>query len=391
MSKIIIVGAGASGLTAAVVAARKGHEVIVLEKNKVGKKILLSGNGRCNYFNEDFTIKHYRSNNIEILNNFINDFNKTKVLDFMTSIGVVPRINNGYYYPYSNTSTAILNSLLVELEKHNVKIINEEVLDIKDNIVVTNNNKYKADKIVLASGSNASLKDNSNIGYKYLEKIGHKINSISPALVQLIGDDNYNEWAGIRCEAKVSMYEDNKYIVSETGELQLTNYGLSGICIMNLSGRIGLGLKKHKEEIKINFIPFISDISKYLIDRNKLIPNRTIIELLESIINYKLLYYILKKSKINTNSKLDELNNKELEILINNLTNYNVRIINTKDITNAQVVTGGLSLTEITNNLESKKQPNLYIAGELLDVDGDCGGYNLGFAWLSGIMIGENI
>ena len=390
MSKVIIVGAGASGLACAVILARKGHEVVIIEKNKVGKKILISGNGRCNYFNDDFTIEHYRSNNIDILENYINDFNKNKVLDFMMSIGIIPRISNGYYYPYSNTATAILNSFLVELDKLNVKIINEEVIDIKDGIVYTENNKYSCDKVVLATGSNASLKDDNNFGYKYLTKIGHTITKLSPALVQLVGNDNYADWAGIRCDAKVSMYEDGKYIASEVGELQLTNYGLSGICIMNLSGRIGLGLDKHKEEVRINFIPFISDISKFLIDRNKLLSNRSIIELLETIINYKLLYFILKKSKIKDNTKLEELNNKELEILINNLTNFNVEIKETKELVNAQVVTGGLKLDEVSSTFESKKQPNLYIAGELLDVDGDCGGYNLGFAWISGMLAGKD-
>lgn len=392
MSKVIIIGAGASGLVCAIKARKRGHAVIILEKNKVGKKILISGNGKCNYFNDDFTIKHYRSNDINILDKYINENNKNKVLDFFTSIGIVPRIKDGYYYPYSNTSIAILNALLMEVQRLNIKIINEEVIDIKDNIVITTNNKYESDKIVLATGSFASLKDNSNFGYDYLKNIGHTINKISPALVQLIGEGNYfKDWAGIRCDAKVSMYEDDKYIDSEIGELQLTDYGLSGICIMNLSGRIGLSLNYHNVDIKINFIPFIEDILKYLKDRNNKLQDRTIIELLESIINYKLLYVILKQSKINSNAKLNELNDKDLEILINNLTNFNVKIVNTKDFSFAQVVTGGLSLKEVTDTFASKIKSNLYIAGELLDVDGDCGGYNLGFAWLTGIIIGENI
>lgn len=390
MSKVVIIGAGASGLVCGIVAARRGNNVIILEKNKVGKKILVSGNGRCNYFNDDFSIDHYRSNNIDILNKYINDDNKNKVLEFFSSIGIVPRINNGYYYPYSNTSTSILNSLLVELKRLNVKIINEEVIDIVDNRVITNNNEYISDKIVLATGSLASLKDTFNFGYDYLTKIGHKITKLSPALVQLVGNDNYTDWAGIRCDAEVSMYEDGNYIDRQFGELQLTNYGLSGICIMNLSGRISKGLNNHKEEIRINFIPFIGDLNKYLEERNNEIKDRTIIELLESIINYKLLYFILKKSKIKDNCKYNELNNKEKELLINNLVNFNVEIVDTKGISNAQVVSGGLRLDEV-DNFESRIKPNLYIAGELLDVDGDCGGYNLGFAWLSGIIIGESL
>lgn len=390
--KIIVIGGGASGLVAAIQAKRKGHDVSIIEKNsKCGKKILISGNGRCNYFNDDFSIEHYHSNNIAILEKYINLENKEKILAFFDSIGIVPRIKDGYYYPYTNTSITILNALLIEVKRLNINIINDEVIDIDGNNVIGKNNSYKASKIILAVGSIASSEDN-HFGYDYLLRTNHKLSIIKPALVQLKLDVPYlKEWAGIRCEARVSLYIDNKYIDSQVGELQLTNYGISGICIMNLSGRIALALEKHKVEIKINFLSFINDVESYIINLSNKFNNKTIIELLETLINYKLLYIILKLSKIKDNSYIKDLSKNEFTNLINNLTNLNLEIKDTRGYSNAQVVTGGLLLTEVDENFKSKKIDNLYIAGELLDVDGDCGGYNLGFAWLTGIIIGNNI
>lgn len=400
MFDVVVIGGGASGLVSAINLARKGYKVTILEKNnKCGKKLLITGNGKCNYFNEDFTIKHYRSNNIDILENYITLENKNKILSFFDSIGIIPRIKNGYYYPYSNLSVTILNSLLLECNKLNINIINDiEVVDIKceNNIfnIITNKDKYKTKKLVMATGSCANAKTGSDgFGYSLLKKLGHSLIKPLPALVQLVGNESYfKDWTGIRCDAFLTLYENNKEISSETGELQFTNYGISGICIMNLSGRISKGLDKgYNEEIGINFLPFLnkSDIYEWINSRNNNIPNRTIIELLESVINYKLLYIILKKTNIN-NVSWSKLNEQDRNKLINNLIDFRLKIIDTKGYDNAQVCTGGIPLSEVKNNFESKLIDNLYITGELLDVDGDCGGYNLGFAWLSGLIVGDN-
>lgn len=397
--KVVVVGGGASGMVCAIRLARRGINVEIVEKNSnVCKKVLITGNGKCNYFNSDISINHYRSNNIEFLDNIITDDNINKVMDFFNNIGVVPRIKNGYYYPYSNTATTIKNLLLLECIRLNIKITTDILVkDIIKNdkfILKTNSNDIICDKVVMSTGSAASIRDEYN-GYKLLKKLGHFIIKPLPALVMLEGNGNYyKDWAGIRVDASVSLYENNKYIDKQIGEVQLTNYGISGICIMNLSGRVSRIIdNKNIASLKINFIPFIDrkDGYNYLNDRCKLLKGKTIIEMLESIINYKLLYVILKICHIDNNLTWDMLSDDKKNILVDNIFNFSFDIKCTKDFLNAQVVSGGVSLDEVTNSLESKIINGLYITGELLDVDGDCGGYNLGFAWISGMIVGDNL
>ncbi len=394
--KVCVIGGGASGMVCAIRLARRGIDVTILEKNNsVCKKVLATGNGKCNYFNDNMSIDHYRSSNNEFLESIISS-NINKVHEFFDSIGVVPRIKNGYYYPFSNTATTIKNLLLLECNKLGINIISDTIVYdiIKDKgfIIKTNNLDYKFDKVVMASGSCASIKDDYN-GYKILKKLGHNIIKPLPALVMLEGfDNNYKDWAGIRVDVSVSLYEDNNYICKYDGEVQLTNYGISGICVMNLSGRVSRIIDNGKEAIiRINFIPNIDDGYKLIDDRNNLLKGMTIIEILESIINYKLLYIILKKCHIDTNLTWNELSNDKKMLLIDNLFNFEFVVRGSKGFECAQVVSGGVDLNEVNNCFESRIINGLYIIGELLDVDGDCGGYNLGFAWISGIVAGDNI
>lgn len=392
--KVIVIGGGASGMVCAIRLARRGINVEILEKNSnVCKKVLVTGSGKCNYFNSDISINNYRSSNLDLLDKIINEENINKVLDFFDSIGVIPKIKNGYYYPYSNTSTTIKNLLLLECKKLNIKINTDIIVNdiIKKNnfIIKTNNKDYMCDKVVISTGSSASINEEYN-GYKIMEKLGHKIVKPLPALVMLEGFDNYKDWAGIRCDASVSLYENDKYIDKQLGEIQLTNYGISGICVMNLSGRVSRIIdNKNKAILRINFIPFVDNGYNFLEDRSKL--NMTIIEMLESIINYKLLYVILKKCHINSNLTWNKLNKKQKDLLVENIFKFKFDVKNTKGFINAQVVSGGVRLDELTDNLESRLIKDLYVTGELIDVDGDCGGYNLAFAWISGMIVGDNL
>ena len=395
---ICIIGGGASSFVCAIKAQRRGNKVTILEKNNNPmKKLLLTGNGRCNYFNSDMTSSHYRSSNNELLDEIINEENSNKVLKFFEEIGVVPRIKNGYYYPYSNTATTIKNLLLIEAEKLGVVVkTNTLVTNIIHNdkyTIKTNNGDFICDKVVIATGSNASIKNDEYNVYDILKGLGHTIIEPVPALVMLEGKEKYfNDWAGIRSDAIVSLYENDELVCSYEGEVQLTNYGISGICVMNLSGRVAKGLTQNKNEVlRINFMPIIPYAFEYLIERSEEHKNLTIIELLESIINYKLLYVILKKNNIDTNKKWDELTYEEKHTLSKELSSFELKITSTKGFDSAQVVSGGVSLKEVNSDFSSKKIDNLYLIGEVLDVDGDCGGYNLGFAFISGLIVGEEI
>ena len=381
--KVIIVGGGASGMMAAIHSKNEFNNVTIIEKNNnCGKKILLTGAGKCNYFNEYFNTSCFNSNNTELLNKFINTENSENVIKFFNSIGITSKIVDGYYYPYSGTAFSIQNALLLECKRLNINIItNEEVVDITDKYVLTNK-KYYYDKLVLATGSIAHADTN---GLELLKKYNIKTIPFMPALVQLKGEGNYfHDWAGIRATAKLSLYVDNKFIKDSTGELQLTDYGISGICTLCLSG---LAIKNidNNVSIKINFLPFVTDFESWI--KEKMSLNRNIIESLEGTINYKLLYVLMKVAKMD-NILLSKANINNLK---NMLTNFKIKIIDHNGFNNAQVCQGGISLTEINDNCELKKIPNIYVTGEMLDVDGICGGYNLGFAWITGHIVGSDI
>ena len=391
--RIIVIGGGASGIVASIFAKRDNNEVIVLEKNnKCLKKLLITGNGKCNYFNDDFSFEHYYSDSNNL--SFINDSNKRKVLDFFSSIGVVPRVKNGYYYPNSNQSYSVHNSLLKEASLRGVEIKNGvKVLNIvkKSNsfIVSTDNGDFICDKVIVSTGGKSYPKTGSEgDGYLFGKSLGHKIVPVVPSLVGLVSNDKFiKSLSGVRCDACVSLNSK-----SEIGEVQFTDYGLSGICVFNLSN---IASRLGNCSVKINFLyNFVSDFDSFckLFDSvNGSVLNRSIGELLEGYLNYNIVNVILKMSGIDFSCSWNDLGNKK-RILFDNLVSFNVDIVGTRGFDVAQVSLGGISLDGIdVNTFESKVVPGLYFTGEVMDVTGDCGGYNLGFAFLSGMIAGESV
>ena len=397
--KVGIIGGGASGMMSAILLNREGFDVTILEKNStLGKKILMTGNGRCNYFNQDIGVDKYYTSDYEFLKTIVNEENILKVKEFLNSLGLVPRIKNGYYYPMSNTATSVLNAFLTEIERLKIKtILDSEINNIKRKEnkyqIMVNGKKMLFDKIIIAIGSKAGLKENAN--YELLNSLGIKMTPILPALCPLVlNGDFFNKWSGIRAEARVSIYENDKFLKSDLGEVQLTDYGISGICVMNLSSLASKALyQKQKVKVHLNFLPNIEkeNIDKWLTLRDNTLYQRTVIELLESIIPYKLLYILVSKAGIKSNFHYKSLTKKEKDDLINNLSDLTLEIRETKEIFKGQVVTGGIPINRVKTTLEDKEYAGLYYTGEILDVDGICGGFNLGFAWLSSIVVSEDI
>ena len=393
--KVIVIGGGASGLVAAIYASLN-NDVTILEKNsKCGRKILVSGNGKCNYFNSDFTIKHFNTEN-DKLKKIIDKNNQDEILNFFDSIGIVPNIKNGYYYPMSNQSVSILESLIKEANIRGVNIITDtNVYDISYNNgynIKTNNGIYKADSVIMSMGSHAYYNEKS-IGYDILKKFNHTINPVLPGLVQLVSNNPLKSASGVRIDANLSLYENGNLISNSSGEVQLTDYGISGICVFQLSSKVSKGLYLNKKEIiHINFLPWIDNFISYMDKRNKKLKNRTISELFDGIMNYKLSNNLLDICNIKYNDKWDNLSDKNKSTLNKVVTDYEFNIIDTKGFKNAQTCCGGVSINEINpDTMESLKQDNLYITGELIDVDGHCGGYNLGFAWITGMLAGKDL
>ena len=232
MDKIIVIGGGISGFIAAINAKNDNNEVIILERNdKVLKKLLLTGTGKCNYFNEDFNINHYYSDDFNLLEKYITLENKDKILSFYDKLGIVPKIKNGYYYPYSNQAITIKNALLKKTETLGIKIKTNAYIkhiENKDNVfcVTIDNDIITSNKLIISTGSKSYPNTGSDgNGYSLLNNLGHSVNKILPSLTGLVCDDSYfKELSGVRSEALISLYENGKLLKSEVGELQFTNY-----------------------------------------------------------------------------------------------------------------------------------------------------------------------
>lgn len=401
--KYIIIGAGASGIACAINLKRKGKDVTLIEKNdKLGKKLLLTGNGRCNYFNSDFNHLKYVTKDYDNLKQIINEDNKNKLLNFFDYIGIKHKIVDSYYYPYSNKSESFLFCLLSTLKELNV--------DIKYDYNVTkiekdrNTNKFKiysdssfleCDKLVLSTGSLSYPKTGSTgDGFRFLKDLGFDSLNITPALTSLNTNDKILTLEKIRTPIEASLYIDDKLIHEEKGELQINKDNISGICILNLSNYYVLNGMKKNSYIFINFLSLLGvtkeNYNKFFTDLANCTVKKTIKDILDGILNYKLTNYILKKSNISLDKNYFDLSDQEFKTLKNNLISYKIIITGVGDIEKAQTTYGGVHLCDInTYNMELKKISNLYLTGELLEPSGICGGYNLAFSFITGLLVGE--
>jgi len=400
--RIIIIGGGASGVTCAIHAKNDENEVIILEKNeKLLKKLLMTGNGRCNYLHENYKVNDYHSQNMEYVDDFLAEKNLSDVYYFFDSMGVISKNRNGYIYPFSNQATTIRDALIREVEKKGIMVYYNTTVDLIEKrkgqfFVHTNERDFYCDKLVLATGGCAYPKTGSDgAGYSFLEEFGHTLVKPLPALVQLESDFPYcKNWDGVRCDVELVLEEDQEEIAWEEGEVQLTNYGLSGICTFNLSHYISRGLEAgRKEIIKINFVPFIESLITVWMDRySRKNMDKNLFELLSGFLNPKIIPIILKCSHLKEEVSYEDLTNDEKLALCKNLKSLPVVITKTKGFDSSQVCNGGLILREIDiDTMESRFVDGLFITGELLDITGNCGGFNLTECWISGILAGKRL
>ena len=390
--KVCIVGGGAAGMIAAIMAARNHAAVTILEHNeKIGKKLLATGNGRCNLTNEKQEKMCYHSEHPELLWDILQNFPFEQTLDFFEKIGIYPVSKNGYFYPSSMQASSVQEVLEMEARFLKVKIKCKEhvkeikVSDTKENprfSVVTETWQYPADAVILACGSQASEIDGADgSGYTLAKQLGLKVINPLPALVPLKGKGNYfSKWAGTRIYGKIYLQSQNEIVQTEEGELQLTDYGISGIPVFQLSGLAAKLLQhQHSVTLMIDFLPDVApkELEELLLKRKELCPYKTTKELCIGLFPKKLIEVLVDK-------------NTDLSTLAEKIKKFSMEIVGTKPFSNAQVCQGGVSLEEISpKTMECKKIPGLYLAGELLDADGICGGYNLQWAWSSGACAGK--
>ncbi|MCQ4924573.1 NAD(P)/FAD-dependent oxidoreductase [Tissierella carlieri] len=404
MSKrIIIIGGGAAGMMAALSAKKNGGEIIILERNdRVGKKLLATGNGRCNYTNRNLSINNYHGNNPEFAYSALSEFNVEMTMEFFERLGITPAIeDNGKVFPLSFQSSSMLDVLRYEIETQEIELITEaQVSEIKKRkkftIILKDKRTFEGDKVIIATGGMALPSSGSDgNGYTLCKKLGHTVTDVFPGLVQLKLESGFlKSLDGVKFLGVAGIYVDNKLILEDSGDILFTSYGISGPPILQLSRTALEYINKGKSvELRVSIIHTRSqeELFQYLVNRFNFNDKKTVEIGLIGLINKRLIIPILKELNIDKNKNLEFLSKDEIRKLSQILTSWHFKVIGSQSWGNAQVTAGGVNTDEIdSKTMESKIVEGLYIVGELLDIDGDCGGFNLQWAWSSGYIAGLN-
>ena len=400
-TEIAVIGGGASGLMAAITAKKSGKEVIILErKDRILKKVLITGNGRCNITNVNANISNYFGKNISSVENILNRFTPQDTMDFFNELGIVcNEENRGKVYPLSGQASSVVDALRFEAEKLGIKIETEfyvrkiEKDGFKFKIYSEDKKKIEAGRVILAAGGQSYPELGSNgSGFELAKELGHSVTKLSPSIVQLKTEKyQVKGLQGIKTDVAVTAYGDNKKICTYDGELLFTDYGISGNVVFNIS--FVMPLYKNVE-FEIDFMEKFdyNELYEMLKERKRILSHLTMENYFNGMINKKLGQFLSKVSGIEKLSKpVKDLNDSDIRKLCTVLKKYRVKILETTGFKNAQVTAGGVSLDEVNaETLESKIVKGLYFSGEVLDVYGECGGFNLQWAWASGYIAGEN-
>lgn len=387
MKKIVVVGGGASGLMSAIWAARCGASVTILEHNdKTGKKILATGNGKCNLTNTDQGPSFYRSSKKDFPWEIIRQFPLSDTIRFFSELGIYTKNKNGWMYPFSEQASSVAQVLEMEARYRKVKIkTREEVIDVQKTIdgycVITKTWKYNCDRVIICCGSCASQVEGScSSGYELARKLGHHVIEPMPALTAIKGKGNYfSKWSGVRMDGILRLEIEGSVLKEERGEILFTDYGISGIAVFQLSR---YAVRAVREGCCVNFhLDLMPDFTTegliaLLTKRKEDCPYKSLPELLIGILPGKIIPVLTDKKN-------------DLEKTAKNIKDWTVPVKDAYSMSHAQVCSGGVDVRQLSNQLQSQICPGIYFAGEVVDVDGPCGGYNLQWAWSSGAVAGK--
>jgi len=400
MKKIAIVGAGASGLFYALnLAKNTNFDITIFEQNsQIGKKILVSGNGRCNITNKRLALHNYYGDDIYLLKDIFKIFGYKQQKDYFESLGMLlHESEDGRVFPYSLEAKSVVEFFSFYLKKYNVKIeLNKKITQIKKDLTLIDekDKKYKFDVVVLAIGLKAAthLGGNDDI-INIAKQLNLKTSKIFPSLVQLQSNYKYlKELSGIKIDSKVSLYINNKKEDEKKGDLLFTNYGLSGLVILDISTKASIALleKKYVLIIADLLVDFENKkLSDFILKSSK-VNGLNIFTCLNMLLPKKLVNIILKELKIEKTKIIT--NQKIIRQIVSKIKRFEFKINSTKDFRYAEVCGGGVKLSEVDiNSFEVKKIKNLYIIGEALDVVGDRGGYNFAFCWSSAYLASKKL
>ena len=389
---IIIIGAGASGIVTAINAKNKNNRVRLLEKNdRIGKKLLATGNGRCNYTNMNLSEKNYSSP--DFVKRTLEDFSNEDLINYFRILGLESTLDGNRVYPISLKANSVLNILIYWLEKKGIEVkTKSQVKEIKKTKkgyeVITNEETLRADVVVAAFGGKAMPASGSDgVSFEILKKMGIRVTDLKPALTQIKLDSKYlKHLSGTKVIGRARLLRGEKVIDEREGEILFTNYGISGPPILDMS--------VNTKEGDIIEVPLINNLKEDSIDmvynRYYMFPDFSLEEFLMGLVDKKFIHYIVDSLDMDKNTAMNMISMGDFEKIICLLLKSRFKVTGNTGFKNAQVTRGGVSLDEVSpENYEAKKYKDLYIIGEALNIDGDCGGYNLHFAFGCGYRLGK--
>lgn len=401
MKHIIIIGGGAAGIAAALTAARRLPQTsvtLVEGLDRVGKKLLATGNGHCNLTNEDIQPRFYHSQRTDLLETLLEEMPVSRTVDFFHGLGLRCMTDEaGRVYPYCRQATMVLDILLMNLQKYsNLTVLTgHKVSSVTKKgrtftVACENGATLRGDGVILTTGGRAAPKQGSDgSGYGLAQSLGHRLTPLRPALAALqCKGKEFKGLKGIRVLCGVSLWKGKKRLGQERGELQFTDYGISGIPAMQLSHYFAPGC-----EAVVDFFPEDSydELKQELRRRFSLMAGETVENALLGLLHKRVQYAILKTLNIDPTLPVKKLNWGDLERILSAFKGWRFPVTDTLGWEQAQVTAGGVPLDEINADFASLRCPGLYLAGEVLDVAGDCGGYNLHWAWCSGMLAAEKL
>ncbi len=388
-------------MCAAIYAARNGASVTIIEKNSVlGKKLSMTGNGRCNLTNLDMREECFNPSARVRMKEWLSTYGVEDVISFFKSMGVVVKSEEGYIYPVSGQAMSVVNALINEINRLGIAVnLGEQVKGVKcleSGRVLLNTNKaeYEADAVILSMGALSGTKSTMSTGdgYYICKNIGMTVKDTHPALVGFkVAEGEIMPSAGVRATAEVSFILGGEVLASEHGEVQLSSDGISGIPVMQASREVIRFVEEKKPVYAVlDFFPDYdeSDFNALKADMLRLKDERTLEEFLQGFANSGITDMVLGRMKLGRKMKMKNISVSMAECILDTYRNLKIAIDSSYGYQASQVTTGGISLGDIRTDFSCKTAPGIYCIGELLDVDGRCGGYNLQFAWTSGSIAG---
>lgn len=398
---LIIIGGGAAGMMAALSAKEQGASVCLLERQaRVGRKLLATGNGRCNLSNTKLTLKNYHGQDSAFASYALSAFDTQKALDYFASLGLLTTIeSSGKVYPLSDQAGSVVDVLRLAMEEAGIAVRPSfEVTSLEKKkkggfLVTSKEETLSADAVIVCCGGMAGGKlGGTRSGYDLLQSMGHTVTKLFPVLVQIKTDPTYvKALKGVRADGAVTVERNGKILAENAGEMQFTDFGVSGPAIFEISRVISTG--KSPMTLHLNLLRNLSreEVVSLLHHRRKTMPHQTLENFLTGILHNRLGRTILRYAGFGFTEPIHSLTPSDIKRIAHAIQDFEIPVVGAMGFDAAQVTAGGIRTEEFDpKTMESRLVSGLYAAGEVLDIDGDCGGFNLQWAWASGRLAGKN-